>query len=397
MKYIIINGKILYREEFVDNYTIIFSEKIEKIVSDKEVDLDSLSNYQVIDAKGAYIVPGFIDQHIHGFMGVDTMDATEEAFWSMRNNLVKNGVTSFLPTTVTYSEDILNEVCNVARKHLTKSGGAKVQGIHLEGPFINKEKKGAQNEKYISAITTEFVDRNLDVLKIITVAPEVEGVNELVSKYKDKINFQMGHTGATFEEACIGIKSGIKGATHLFNAMSPIHHRDLGVVGAVLTKGIYAEMICDNIHVTKDAYEFAVKNLGLDKTLLITDCISASGLKDGEYSLGGLDVVLENNACRLLDGTLAGSTLTLNKAVYNIKENTSYSLAHCVKMITKNQAKYLNLDDKIGELEVGFLSDIVIMDMNCNIIKTFVSGVCEYEIWLQGNENLRSKGLWWGK
>ncbi len=395
MKYIIINGKILYKEEFIDNYDILFSDKIENILPHNKVNLSELSDYKVIDAMGQYIVPGFIDQHIHGYMGFDTMDATDEAFWSMRSNLVKNGVTSFLPSTVTYSEDILDEVCKIAREHLNKNGGAKVQGIHLEGPFINIEKKGAQNEKYISAITEEFVERNLDVLKVVTVAPEVEGVNELVSKYKDKINFQMGHSGATFEEACVGIESGIKGVTHLFNAMSPIHHRDLGVVGAALTKGIYAEMICDNIHVTKDAYEFVVKNLGVDKTLLITDCLSAGGLEDGKYTLGGLDVVLEDNACRLLDGTLAGSTLPLNKAVYNINKNTSYSLADCIKMVTKNQAQYLNLQDKIGELEVGFLSDIVIMDRNCNIIKTFVSGVCEYEIWLQRNENLRAKGLWW--
>ncbi len=382
MKNIITDGEILYDGQFIKNHVIIFSDKIEKIIPENDIDIIAIKEeYSVIDAQGSYILPGFIDQHIHGFKGVDTMDATDEAFISMKNNLVENGITSFLPTTVTYSEDKLSEVCELARKYINSDiGGAKVQGVHLEGPFINKDKKGAQNEEFIAPISEQFMEANKDVLKIITVAPEVDGVKELVFRYKDNINFQMGHTGATYDEAIDGIRSGIKGATHLFNAMSPIHHRDLGVVGATLTKGCYGELICDNIHVTKDAYGFVVKNLGLEKTLLITDCMSAGGLKDGEYSLGGLKVILKDNACRLTDGTLAGSALTLNIALKNMVENTEYTLAECVKMVTKNQAEYLNLARELGELKVGFCSDIVVMDKNFNIRKTFVNGECAYEI-----------------
>ncbi len=382
MKKIILNGEILYEGKFIKNYGIIFNEKIEKIVSLEDIDCINIeNNYIVIDAKGNYVLPGFIDQHIHGFQGVDTMDATEEAFRLMKSALVKNGVTSFLPTTVTYSEDVLNKVCEVARNFLNNNiGGAKVQGVHLEGPFINEKRKGAQNEKYIGAVTERFMEKNKDVLKIVTVAPEVEGVKALVSKYKELVNFQIGHSNANYNEAVESFKSGIKGTTHLFNAMSPLHHRDLGVVGATFTEDCYAEIICDNIHVTKEAYEIVVKNIGIDKTILITDSMSAGGLEEGEYILGGLKVILKDNACRLLDGTLAGSTLTLNKALKNMYENTNCTLEECVKMVTKNQAEYLKLSNEVGELKVGLYSDIVLMDKKFDIKKTFVNGECVYEV-----------------
>ncbi len=380
MKSAIINGIVLYEGEFIKNHIVIFDEKIEKVIQVDDVSFKQLEKeYNIIDACMNYVVPGFIDQHIHGFNGADTMDATDETFLCMKNSLVQNGVTTFLPTTVTYSEEKLDEVCKVVRKYTNNNVGAKIYGIHLEGPLINKDKKGAQNQDYIGDISNEFLEKNKDVLKIITVAPELNGVNQIVNRYKDSINFQMGHTNATFNEAVEGLRNGIKGATHLFNAMTPIHHRDLGVVGATLTKGCYGELICDNIHVSSEAYGFIVKNLGIDKTLLITDCVVAGGLNDGEYSLGGLKVVVKDGACRLTDGTLAGSTLTLDRALKNMYDNTKYTLEECVRMVTKNQAEYLSISNKIGEIKVGLYSDIVLMDNNFKVRQTFVNGKSVYK------------------
>ncbi len=378
------NGVVYINEKFEDNKVVIFDETIIDIIDANNFNEEVKKKYNIVeevDLKKNYLLPGFIDQHIHGFNGFDVMDCKAESLQGMKDCLVANGVTTFLPTTVTASVDELQNVCDLARDFLNikNNKGAKILGVHLEGPYINAEKKGAQNEKFITLPNYEFLEKNKDVLKIVTLAPEVKGALDLVKKHKDQVNFQVGHTSATYEQAIEGFESGIVGATHTFNAMTPIHHRDLGVVGASLMSDSYVEIIADKIHTTHYAFDFVLKLKDKNKVLLITDCISAGGLCDGEYSLGGLKVYLKDRECRLENGALAGSVLTLILGLKNFVENSKLELVDCVKMVTSNQADYLGVSSEIGRIQKGLYSDFVVLDSDFNIVKTYVNGVCEYQ------------------
>ncbi|MFV0440469.1 MAG: N-acetylglucosamine-6-phosphate deacetylase [Lachnospirales bacterium] len=376
------NGIIYSRNKFIENHILIFNEKIIDIVSSNEYRKFVGKITNEYDALGNYVLPGFIDQHIHGYEGFDVMDKKALSIVEISKRLVNNGVTSFLPTTLTASNDDLQRVCDIVKNiKLSNNKGAKIIGVHLEGPYINKSKKGAQNEAFINLPDVDFINKNLDIIKIVTIAPEITGSIDLIEEFRDKINFQIGHSDATFMESNGAIKVGAKGFTHTFNAMRGLSHRDLGVVGScLLSKYAYAEMICDNIHLDKNIYDFMVKNKGLDKLLLITDCIRAGGMIDGAYDLGGLKTVLKNNECRLENGSLAGSVLKMNEAFKNFFENSSIDFIDCVKMVSVNQGKYLGLENEIGEIDKGLYSDLVIMDDECNVKKTFVNGECLYEV-----------------
>ncbi len=370
------NGKIFIDDNFITNKVLIFKEKIVEIIDEKDFDE---KGFEVYDANYNYVLPGFIDQHIHGFSGVDSMTEYKEDLIKMSKSLIGNGVTSFLPTTSTTKKESLHcALKNIKSLMNQNNNGAKIVGAHFEGPYINPKNKGALNEKYIVEPDFEFFENFKNVIKVATVAVEMPKVLELVNQYKDIVNFQIGHTKATFDETMASFTKGIKGATHTFNAMTPIHHRDMGAVGAILTSECYAEFIFDNIHITPHMYDFILKNKSNDKILLVTDSISAGGLNDGEYSLGGLKVNVKNGACTLDNGVIAGSTLRLNIALKNLVENSSYDLKDCVKMVSTNQAKYLGLKN-VGELKKDYFSDIVIMDKNFKIQKTFINGICEYK------------------
>ncbi len=376
------NGLIFIDDMFVENKILVFDKNIVDLVNENDFEKYQKDISEVIDAKGCYILPGFIDTHIHGYGGHDVMDSNKQSIIEIRNAIIKNGVTSFLPTTITASTEDLETVLNNVRDlKANENTGAKILGVHLEGPYINVEKKGAQNENFVVLPNVDFVKKHKDILKIVTIAPEVEGALDLIKDYSKEVNFQIGHTMATFDETNKAIKAGAKGFTHTFNAMTGIHHRDLGAAGAcLLSDDAYAEIICDNIHLTKDMYNFVIKNKGTEKVLLVTDCICAGGLKDGEYSLGDLKVILKDGACRLVDGTLAGSVLNLNIALKNVVENSSNSLEESIKMVTINQATYLGLEETIGKLNKGYSSDIIIMNRDYEVQKTFVDGGCVYEI-----------------
>lgn len=369
------NGKIFIDDDFITNKVLIFEEKIIDIIDEKDFDE---KDFDVYDANHNYVVPGFIDQHIHGFNGVDSMTEYRDDLIKMSKSLIKNGVTSFLPTTSTTKKESLHCALKNIESLMNKNNhGAKIVGAHFEGPYINPKNKGALNGTYIVEPDFDFFETFKNVIKVATVAVEMPKVMELVKQYKDIVNFQIGHTKANFDETMESFTKGIKGATHTFNAMTPIHHRDMGAVGAILTSECYAEFIFDNIHITPHMYDFILKNKSNDKILLVTDSISAGGLNDGEYSLGGLKVNVKNGACTLDNGVIAGSTLRLNIALKNLVENSSYDLKDCVKMVSKNQAKYLSLNN-VGEIKKDYFSDLVIMDKNFKIQKTFINGICEY-------------------
>ncbi len=373
----IVNGKIYQNEHFTDGKVLLFDEKIRGIIGSEEIPDEA----QIIDAKGKYVVPGFIDVHIHGYAGVDTMDGEISALETISENIVKNGVCAYLPTTMTMEMETIRKALKSIRHFMEiQKKGAVALGAHLEGPFINVKYKGAQKGECIIAPNAKLVEEFQDVIKVITIAPEVEGALDMIEKYSDKICFSIGHTGATAGQAVKGFKVGAKSVTHLFNAMTGIHHREVGVAVAALSGDNYCELIADNIHVNPMLYPLVKKAKGTQKVLLITDCIRAGGLNEGVYSLGGQRVTVKDGVCRLDSGTIAGSVLKLNQGLKNFVEATDTTLEEAVKIVSTNQAKYLSVLDNYGTLDKGKEANIVLLDENIKISKTIVKGEIEYEI-----------------
>lgn len=372
----IINGKIVLENQILENKVLLFDEKIIDIVN------EAPKNCEIIDANGNYVCPGLIDIHIHGNMGKDTMDGTDDAICTIAKSIARHGVSSFLPTTMTMDEKSITGALDTIKKYMDKdTKGAQVIGTHLEGPFINKDYKGAQNEKFIVAPTYEFIDKYKDVIKIITYAPEKDVDMEFTKKIKANtdIVLSIGHSKATYDEAKEAINMGASNITHTFNGMSGLNHRNPGVVGAALTTNVYCEVIADEIHILKDLFQFILNNKGEDKIVLITDSIEAGGLEDGEYSLGGQKVIVKNNQARLASGSLAGSVMPLNKMVYNFMNNTNLDMKKVIKLASINPAKSIGIDNKKGSIEIGKDADIAIFDENINCHMTINCGKVIYK------------------
>ena len=369
----IVNGKIILGDDIIENKILLFNEKIMAFRDN----MQGIQVVEVIDAKGCYVSPGFIDIHVHGSFGCDVMDLNEGSIDRISKGLCQYGVTGFLPTTMSLDkENIQSALGNIRRLAGIKASGAKVLGAHLEGPFINALRKGAHSEEHIIKADFELIKDYLDVIKIITIAPEVEGNMDFIKGMQkhSHIRFSIGHSNATYEEAMNAIKAGVKSATHIFNAMSGLNHREPGVAAAVLNSEIYCELIADKIHSHPAMFKLLVNAKGSDKLILVTDAISAACMKPGTYDLGGQVVTVEHGAARLLDGTLAGSVLQLNQAIKNLWENTDLSLQQVIATVTINPAKLIGLDHEIGSLELGRKADIVIFDENIDIKATIIDG-----------------------
>lgn len=370
----------------IKNCNIVYLDKIEKgniLIENgkiKAINPKEECNCEVIDGEGLFLSPGFIDVHIHGAGGHDTMDGTYEAINEISKVIVKHGTTSFLPTTMTVAaEDVCKSMQAIHKAKIEGTDGANVLGAHLEGPFISPSAIGAQNPDFLIPPTKEnfykLVGEHEDDVISITLAPEVDGAKELTKFLSEKgIVVSMGHTKATYEEAMEGIKCGCSHATHLFNAMTPFTHREPGVVGAVFDSEITTETISDGIHIAYPSLRVAYKQKGTDKVLLITDAMMACCMPDGMYSLGGQDVEVKNGAARLLTGSLAGSILTLDVAVKNIFNNTNYPLNEIIKMATYNGAKHCKVDHRKGLIKECYDADLILFDENIDIKYVIVNG-----------------------
>ena len=377
----ITGGKIILPDSIVCDKHLAFDNESGKIagIADKlPADAD------VIDAKGNYVAPGLVDIHIHGYLGEDTCDAKPEGIKKMAYGVAENGVTAFLPTTMTVAKDEIIAALNSVRSLKEESktwGGAEILGVHAEGPFINPSKKGAQAEENILVPDADFIIENEDIIKIVTLAPEMDEGHKCIKKLaaESSVLVSMGHTDAKFEEAMLAAKDGVNHATHLFNAMSALAHRNPGVVGAALASdNVSAEIIADTFHINPGLYSIVAKVKG-DKMVLITDCTRAGGMPDGEYDLGGQPIFLKGIECRLADGTIAGSVLKLNHAVRNVLANTDLPVNEVFKMASLNPATSIKVADRIGSLEEGKDADIIIADENINIIRTIKKGKTIYE------------------
>lgn len=375
------NGQLILKDRVYKGKAILFDERIRDIIDEEQV--HTMNHLEKIDAQGNYISPGFIDMHIHGFDGFDTMDGSEEAIETISKGITKNGITAFLPTTMTMEKKRISNALDSVRKVKERgTEGAEVLGAHMEGPFINRKFKGAQAEEHIISPDFEMIRNNQDIVSLITIAPEIEGALEFIQQVKRETNIvlSMGHTGASYEQATEGIAYGISHVTHLFNAMTGLHHRDPGVVGAALTHNITCEIIADTIHIHPSLFSMLLKVKGLDRMILVTDCMSAGGKEEGKYDLGGQNVFVKDNQARLGDGTLAGSVLNLNDAVYNMSEYTEYTIPQLISLITINPAKILGIDKQKGTLAIGKDADITVFDDRMNISMTIGKGKILYEL-----------------
>lgn len=378
MKYIT-NCKIVLSDRIVCGKALAYDEKISGIVCPCSIP----EGAEVIDAGGNYVAPGFIDLHIHGYLGEDSSDGSAEGIKKMAEGVAKNGVTAWLPTTMTVSVEQLTKAFETIGGLMEESkswNGAAILGVNAEGPYINPKKKGAQAEEHILTPNADFFKKYADIIKICTVAPEMDKDFEMLRELRRDTDIlpSMGHTNATYEEARAAIDNGIGHITHLFNAQTALQHRNPGVVGAALTSDVSVELICDTFHIHKALFSLVAKTKG-DKLCLITDCTRAGGMPDGEYDLGGQKFYLKGIECLLEDGTIAGSVLRMNDAVRNVKENTDLPLYEVVNAASLNPAKAIKVDGSKGSIAPGKDADLVIFDEDVRIQKTIIGGFVRYE------------------
>ena len=380
MQIILLGGTILSPDQtFADHHLIVDGEKIID-VAPRSSALPSTS--EIIDVNDMFIVPGFIDVHVHGAVGFDTMDATAEAILAMGDYFARHGVTAFLPTTVAASaKDIQAAIRTVANTHLS-STGARHMGIHLEGPFVNDEFRGAQPRQHLRAADPNEYHPWLESnqVRLITVAPEVEGVPDLISAGKEAgVEFALGHTNATYEQALAAAELGLRQATHTFNGMPGLNHRSPGALGAVLSDDrIWAQIIVDGVHVHPAMVKLLIKAKGIDRTIIITDAIRASGMADGDYALGDQMVHVKDGIARTDIGGLAGSTLTMDQALRNVMEFADLSLAQALPMVTRVPAASIGIESIKGSIAPGFDADIVVLDQSYQVRMTIVAGKVVY-------------------
>lgn len=371
----ILNGRVLLPDRVATGQALLFEERIIGLCAPEALP----EKCEVIDAGGRYVAPGLIDLHIHGYMGEDVSDASAEGVRIMARGIARNGVTSWLPTTMTVSKQQLcaafDNVRTLRQESRTAAwDGAEILGVNAEGPFINPARKGAQNGAHVLLPDPGFLLDFADVIRITTLAPEMEGGLAFIDAVKanSDILISMGHTDATFEQAKEAVAHGLSHATHTFNAMTGLNHRAPGVAGAALTLPVTAELIADTFHVHPALFSLMVRAKG-DRLCLITDCTRAGGLADGEYSLGGQPIFVKGIECRLADGTIAGSVLKLNRAVKNLIDYTGIPVYEAVNCASRNPANAIGQRGK-GTLEPGMDADIFLCDDDFEVSRTILRG-----------------------
>ncbi|VBB05371.1 metal-dependent hydrolase [Lucifera butyrica] len=372
----IYNANVIQGNAILPHHAVLFTEKILAVVPDA-----SLAAYSVgesYDAAGQYLSPGFVDIHIHGSAGSDTMDKNNQALDRVSESIARTGVTSFLPTTMTMDLSRIETALDHIRTRMNpeqEKKGAEILGAHLEGPFISQTYKGAQSATYILSPDFNKIKQYTDIIRIVTLAPELDGSIPFIEECRrHNIIASIGHSAAEYEEAMAAIAAGASHITHTFNALTPLNHRKPGVVGAAMDSDVTCELIVDNLHVHPAAQRILLKTKGINKIILVTDAMRACLLEDGEYDLGGQTVFVKNNEARLPGGVIAGSVLKLNEAVYNFRQNTGLPLTDVLKAVTVNPAARIGVYDRKGSLDAGKDADMVLFDDQIAISKTFVKG-----------------------
>lgn len=330
------------------------------------------------------LIPGFVDKHTHGANGSDFMNPSLKDLKNITTAIVQEGTTSCLATTMTQSLENIDRALETISEHIKqKPSGVEILGVHLEGPCISKKFAGAQPMEYIIPCSKEvlerFITKSNHTVKQITLACEENGEAVIDFLVQQGITVSLGHSACTYEQAKKAIASGASSISHMFNAMNPLHHREIGLVGAGLVESkVSCELICDLIHVSKPAISLLLKNKGLKNVCLITDSMEAKYMPNGKYELGGQEVFVKDNEARLKDGTLAGSTLKMNEAVRNFMETTGVSFTEAVDCATINPARCIHVEDTKGSIEVGKDADFVVVNNKFEVLMTICRGEVVY-------------------
>ncbi|MCK9861528.1 N-acetylglucosamine-6-phosphate deacetylase [Paenibacillus sp. ATY16] len=379
------NVKIVLEDRVTEGSVSIKDGIIASVIEGK---LETTGYDQVLDGQGAWLLPGFIDVHVHGGFGGDFMDANEESYDTITKFHASQGTTGMLATTVTASQEAIEAVFQATSAYMKKDMPyAPLLGVHLEGPFISLKWIGAQNPAFLSPPRIDWLEdwtaRYPGILKLLTLAPENEGAIDAIKWLSDhNVVVACGHTDATFEVMTQAAEAGLTHAVHTYNAMRPLHHREPGTVGAVLTDDrIYAELIADGHHVHPGAIKLLASSKPEDKLILITDAISAAGRPDGLYDLGGLPVIVKDGVARLQEGNLAGSSLTMINAFRYMLENSGLSVHEISRYASANPARQLGLFERTGSIAVGKQADLVLAEPDFGKVRsTWVNGRQVYSV-----------------
>lgn len=370
---VVIHATIYTGESVIEDGFIRFGQEIQTIgpMADYKKDV---GDEEVIDAKGQIIVPGFIDIHSHGGYGVDSMDGDAQAINTMTKKMLREGITSYFPTTMTQSDENIEQALVAIREAINSN--PMIQGIHLEGPFVSAAYKGAQPEEFMRPADADTMERWNELsggnIRLVTYAPELGDVSAFEAYCEaNDIVLSAGHSGATYAQLKASKTSHV---THLFNGQLGLHHREIGVAGfGLLEENVYTEMIVDGFHIGPDMVKLAYKAKGPEKILLITDSMRAKGEPEGESELGGQRVIVEDKQARLESGSLAGSVLTFNDAFKNMIEFSGCSMEEAVQMSSGNQAREFGLDKK-GLLKTGYDADFVVLNKELTVKQTVLGG-----------------------
>lgn len=360
------------KHEFCKKDIIIHNERITE-------DTLPFEQNEVIDGTGLFAIPGLVDIHFHGAVGHDFCDADEDGLQAIADFEAQNGVLAICPATMSYPETILNKIIDVAVNHKNKQG-ADLVGIHLEGPFINPDVAGAQNPKYLINPDFEMFKRIMEkskgLIKIISIAPELNGALEFIKSYNNIVNISIAHTAADYETAKKAFALGVKHITHLYNAMPDINHRAAGPIVAAWEDGAEAELITDGVHIHPSVVKLTFHIFGAEHIILISDSMMACGLVDGTYQLGGQQVMVQGRKAVLADNkdTIAGSVTCLFECMRKAVLDMAIPLEHAVRAASENPAKAIGINNDYGSLEPGHYGNVLLIDKDINICHIIQKG-----------------------
>lgn len=377
----IINGSVFSEDGKFDEVDIVCKDGL---ISDIGQDITSSNDTEIFDASDCYVIPGLCDIHLHGCMSFDACDGTKEALAAMAKYEASVGVTSILPTTMTYPEETLTTIAKAVADYRKYDNGtegyATIHGINMEGPFISPEKKGAQNPKYIQNPDYDMFHRinvaSGNSVRLCDIAPETDGAIEFIDKAKDETRISLAHTTADYDTCKEAFRRGAKHLTHLFNAMPAFTHRAPGPIGAAAeNEDVTPELICDGVHVYPAAVNMMYKVFGADRLIMISDSMRATGLPDGEYELGGQPVIVKGRRATLHDGTIAGSATNLFDCMMTAVKEMNFPLADAILCASRNPAKAIGVYDTVGSITIGKQADFVIINKSdLSIKKVIVRG-----------------------
>ncbi len=376
MRTFITGGTLVTPHQVFPGHSLIIEDA--KIVGMVSGTIKPEQDCEIVDVKGCWVTPGFIDIHFHGAMGSSAMDSTSEALHKISRYIARHGVTSYLPTTWSASPELsLAAIRNIAETSPVPDG-ARHLGVHIEGPYLNVDYRGAQLPELIRNPSEDEYRRWIEtgIVRLVTIAPEIEGADRFIAEgVKNGIEFAIGHSGATYEQVIEAADHGVRQATHIFNGMVGLHHRDPGTVGGILADDrIYAQVICDGVHIHPAVVKTLIRAKGSSRVILITDAIRGTGLDDGDYDFFGQKIIVRGGVARTPQGGLSGSTLTMDRAIRNAMNFTGLPFNEVLPMATTVPAEAMGWQGVKGMLAPGADADINILDAGFNVIKTMISG-----------------------